>query len=60
MFNIANWLWPQWTVIIMWGVVLLVEASLHGKLKSGEHHIINGIIRVGLAAWIFTSGGFFK
>lgn len=60
MFNIINWLWPQWTLIILWAMALLMEAALHDKPKTGKHNIGTGILRVAFAAWIFISGGFFK
>lgn len=60
MIDINNWLWPQWTVIVLWGVGLLLEAAVHGKKKTGNFNILTGIIRTGLSFWIFYAGGFFK
>lgn len=55
-----HWNWPQYTMIIIWGLHLLMGAALHDKPKTGKYSIISAIIGTALSVWILSSGGFFK
>lgn len=51
--------WPQITILILYGLQLLIGAAEHGKPKTGENNLFVSIIAVALSFWILWSGGFF-
>ena len=53
------WGWPQWIMISIWAIVLILTAFLHGKPRTGSHNLGTALIHVGLAAFILSKGGFF-
>lgn len=61
------WHWPQWTIIILYSVSLLVSCSIHGdpmvdpgtKLPR-KYNAFHALRNFALIFFILIAGGFFK
>lgn len=51
--------WPQITMLVLYGLSLVIGAAEHGKPKKGDHNVITNILGVGVSFWILWSGGFY-
>ncbi len=60
MIEISNWFWPQWTIISLWLIILLLYANHHGKKVEFKANFWSKSIVLCILAFIFTKGGFFK
>jgi hypothetical protein len=51
--------WPQITIIVLWGIRLLVVANMHGKPKDGFYSLPENMVNVGVTFTLLWFGGFF-
>lgn len=54
------WNWPQWYFAFCMVVVLLLEASLHGKDRTGRYNAPMRIIGTAWVAFVLYMGGFWS
>jgi hypothetical protein len=66
----ATWGWPQWAILVMMVLSLMIFASKHGderletsgerKGKPERYNAFVAIIRFGIIMFILIAGGFFS
>lgn len=55
-----NWAWPQWTVLGMWVIGLLIHAANEGEPLKGKYSFGIKFIGIWVTAFVLWSGGFFQ
>lgn len=60
MFNPDVWSWPQWSLIILMFLGLVIAAADHGKDKKPEkHNAFVAMCRFTLWTFLLIFGGFY-
>jgi hypothetical protein len=52
--------WPQYTMIVIAVLTLLIELKDHGKLRTGTYNGTRGCIVLAVACLILWAGGFYS
>ena len=54
----VNWLWPQWVMVALLFMTLILKAYLHGKpsVQNGFYAMLDAAILI----FVLICGGFFK
>lgn len=59
MIDPHTWAWPQWTVVALMALGLLLAAVLHGKDRTGKTSFPVIFVRYLLTVFLLAMGGFF-
>lgn len=54
------WGWPQWTVVALWAMRILIDVSYDGEPRKGKHNGSLALFATVLSAVILWNGGFFR
>ena len=66
MINPSTWSWPQWVIVVLLLLGLLIAVGYHGKPKIGsdgkplEYNGAIALIRAVIWVTCLTAGGFFR
>lgn len=55
----ANWGWPQWAVVVLTALSLLIVSSMHGKPRE-PWNAFTSLVGSGITLFILIAGGFFR
>lgn len=55
----TNWGWPQWTLLGLMLLSLIINCTSHGKPREPYNGFVS-LIGFGLSMFILICGGFFK
>lgn len=54
-----NWFWPQYLIIFLWLLSLLLSAHMHGKKHTYVVNFWGKLISLIILGFIMFKGGFF-
>jgi hypothetical protein len=52
--DLATWGWPQWTMAIVLGLMLVMQAALHGQPRTGKYSFPVAFIET--VGWVLVLG----
>jgi len=58
-FDTGMWGWPQWIVGILYVLVIVLSAFLHGYKRVGQHSFPATLVTSAIGIFLLTAGGFF-
>jgi hypothetical protein len=59
-FDLTSWAWPQYTVLSVYLLGIVMHAALHGTKTDKQWNVIFKLIEVFLAGAVLAAGGFWN
>lgn len=56
----ASWGWPQWVVVALELLSIVVHCSKNGEQKKGTYDGVNALLTAWFFFWVLSKGGFFN